>query len=279
MKTTIILLAMASVVPKSLSSHGRQSSPYHYDSVKVTSNFQYEHPVSVNKQAFARIVYPVFQDSKLNAIVKNTVLSPLKVKYQFQNSLNTDHPALSDMKSINNGAAEYQELAANFLREFEIAAPDEYLKAYWYADINVKVLVDRKDYISVLCMKDYFSGGFHDLYDHVYLNYDNQNHQLITLQSQLKPGKLAQLRSIAERIFRKSEGLSPTQSLDGYFFENDQFDLPSNFTITDEGLMFFYDYHEIKPFAAGTTQLVIPFADLKGVVLPGSILARQIIGS
>ncbi len=106
-------------------------------------------------------------------------------------------------------------------------------------------------------------------------NYDVRNRNVFTLASQLKPGMLNQLKAIAERIFRKNEGLTSTQDLDGYFFENGKFDLTDNFTITAKGLMFMYDYYEIKPFAAGTTNLVIPFNDLKDLVIPGTVLARQ----
>jgi hypothetical protein len=252
--------------------------PYHYDSLRLTSPFHFEHPVSVTKQAYARIVYPVFEDDKLNSVVKGAVLSPLKVKYQFQNSLNAEHPAMSNMDAVNNGAAEFRELAANFLGQFETEAPDVYLKAYWYADIQVKVIRKTRDFTAVECEKDHFTGGFHDLYDYQFLNYDNRSRQPLTLESQLKPNKLDQLKSIAERIIRKNEGLTPSAELDGYFFENDKFDLPANFTITDQGLMFSYGYNEIKPFAAGTTKLTIPFADLKSLVLPGSVLALQMSG-
>jgi hypothetical protein len=248
---------------------------YQYDSVKVTSSYKFDHAASAASQSYARIVYPVFQDNKINNILKSVVLSPLKVKYRFQNALAAEHPALSNMDAINNGATEYQKMAANFLQQFEIAAPEEDLKAYWYADIHVKVLTEKQGYTAILCEKDYFTGGLHDVYDHIYLNYDNRNHQLITLISQLKPNKQDQLKVIAERIFRANEALTPAEDLDGYFFENEKFDLPDNFTITNNGLVFFYDYDEIKPFAAATTQLVIPFTQLKDIVLPGSILANQ----
>jgi len=291
MKTIIFFLAAASLVLKSFSalepsesserhfsSRGtpvNPSLPYRYDSVKLVSKFQYDHPVSANKQAYARIVYPVFPDNNLNGIITDAVLSPLKVKYQFKNSLTAEYPALSNMDAVNNGAGEYRELAANFLRQFETEAPGDYSKAYWYADIQVKILCESQDFTAVVCEKDYFTGGLHDLYDHQFLNYDNHNHQLITLESQLKPNKKAQLKSIAERIFRKNEHLSAKDELDGYFFENAKFGLPASFTITDNGLMFFYEYYEIKPFAAGTTKLVIPFTELKELVLPGSIMAGQ----
>lgn len=293
MKTTIILLAAASIVLESFSAihpsengtkhfnltktgiSGNHAFDYHYDSVKLISPFKYDHPLSANKQAFAKIVYPVFPDNRLNSLITNAVLAPLQVKYQFKNSLTAEHPALSNMDAINNGGAAYQELASNFLKQFETEAPGEYLKVYWYANIQVKVLRESQDFTAVVCEKDYFTGGLHDLYDHQFLNYDKRKHRLITLESQLKPNKQEQLKNIAERIFRKNEHLSPTDELNGYFFENNKFGLPESFTITDKGLMFFYEYYEIKPFAAGTTRLIIPFTDLRDLILPGSILATQ----
>jgi hypothetical protein len=177
MKTTIFFLAAASLslesfsAQQSLYNSTKKISPresripvnpplaYHYDSVKVISAFKYDHPVSENKQAYARIVYPVFKDTKLNNIVKSAVLSPLKVKHQFQNSLTAEHPALSNMDAVNNSAAEYHELASNFLRQFETQAPYEHLKAYWYADIQVKILLTRQDYTAVVCEKIILQGA------------------------------------------------------------------------------------------------------------------------
>ena len=248
---------------------------YRYDSVKVASTYRFDHAAAAVSQAYVRVVYPVFQHNALNDMIKSVVLSSFKIKYQFKHALNSEHPALSNMDAINNAGADYREWGTNFLRQFEAQAPQEDLKAYWYADIKVTVLTDRQDYVALLCKKDCFTGGSHDLYDHTYLNYDVRNHRVVALASQLKPDKIDQLTAVAERIFRKQEGLTSTQELDGYFFKNGKFSLPTNFTINGKGLMFFYDYYEIKPFAAGTTELVIPFAQVKDLSLPNSILADQ----
>jgi len=180
------------------------------------------------------------------------------------------------MDAVNNDAQDYRELAANFIRQFEMEAPKLELKAYWYADIKVKVLYENSGYVSLVCEKDYFTGGSHDLYDHLYLNYDKRTHRLITLESQLKPGKAEKLRKVAEQIFRHNEGLKADDALDGYFFKNNRFDLPGNFAVTGKGLLFLYDYYEIKPFAAGTTQLIIPSIQISDLVQPGSVLAGQL---
>lgn len=254
----------------------RLQAGYHYDSVKVVSNYKFDQPKSASTKAFARVSYPVFTDNNLNNLIRTSVLAPLKVKYEFQNTLVAEHPALSDMDAVNTAAVDYRELAANFIRQFEMEAPNLELKAYWYADIKVKVLYENSSYVSLVCTKDYFTGGSHDLYDHLYLNYDKRKHGLITLESLLKSGKVEKLRAIAEKIFRQNEGLNADDVLDGYFFKNNRFDLPGNFALTAKGLLFFYDYYEIKPFAAGTTQLIIPYTKISDLVQPGSVLAGQL---
>jgi len=52
-------------------------------------------------------------------------------------------------------------------------------------------------------------------------------------------------------------------------------ELTRNFTITEQGLKFLYIPYEIKPFPAGTTELLIPFSDLKDLYLPNSILGNK----
>ncbi|MNL65691.1 hypothetical protein D3C87_1900590 [compost metagenome] len=84
---------------------------------------------------------------------------------------------------------------------------------------------------------------------------------------------MSKLTAVAEKIFRKNEKLSPTESLkDKYFFENDTFSLNQNFTITEKGLKFLYNPYEIKAYVYGTTELLIPFAELKDIAKPNSLL-------
>ena len=86
--------------------------------------------------------------------------------------------------------------------------------------------------------------------------------------------KIIELTAIGESIFRKDENLSSTANLENeYFFENSKFYLPQNFYISDKGLVFLYNPYEIKPYVAGTTELIIPFSSLKNIVKPNTILS------
>jgi hypothetical protein len=96
--------------------------------------------------------------------------------------------------------------------------------------------------------------------------------QVIQLEDLIIAGGMEKLTSVGNTIFRKQEGLTPTQSLDNYSFENNKFSLNTNFLITDKGLMFFYNTYEIRSYAEGPMELLLPYASLKGILKPNPFL-------
>ena len=77
---------------------------------------------------------------------------------------------------------------------------------------------------------------------------------------------MARLTYMASTIFRKQEGLSPTQSLENYFFENQKFSLNTNFLITKKGLLFYYNSYEIRSYAEGPMELLVPYTAISGLL-------------
>ncbi|RZK81230.1 MAG: DUF3298/DUF4163 domain-containing protein [Pedobacter sp.] len=228
---------------------------YHYDSVKVYS----KNPLSVNPQvtdtAKAVISYPVFADEALD-------------KFALDKVLNTSGP---DVRYKS-----YDEYANAFMRSFDdFQAKNKDRIQTWFLNINTKVARQKGNYVSLLTTYVNFSGGAHPNSAFTYANYDFANHKEIQLDSLIKPGSLEILNSIGEKIFRKNEKIGAAESLkDKYFFENDRFQLNRNFTVTDKGLLFLYNPYEIKAYAFGTTELLIPFSDLREIARPNSLLSN-----
>lgn len=229
---------------------------FSYDSVKVYST----QPISKNKNVTdtskAVISYPVFSDEQTNSFVLEKVL------------LTADSG--KNYKS-------YRAYTADFIKSFEDFQKTEDRPQTWFLEIKNQVTVQKPAYLSVLSRYVSFMGGAHPNTVYTYLNYNPVTHQQILLDSLLLPGGMSGLTKVAEQIFRKNEKLTPTASLkDGYFFENDTFKLNKNFTITSEGLKFLYNPYEIKAYAFGTTELVIPFSALKEIAKPNSLLNPSI---
>lgn len=255
---SIILLFIACRNEKtneqSSTEHGTDTLTYTYDSVKVYSkNFVKREP-NLGDTTKATITYPIFKNDSLNTYIERKV---------------TDYIA-KDEQQIS-----YKYLANSFVKgydEFFAANKDSFQN--WFLMIDITVLNQKKDYIALQYLHSDYSGGAHPNTNLTFINYNLKNNQPITLDSLIEQNQKLALTAIGETIFRKNENLSATASLENeYFFENGKFNLPENFYISNQGLVFLYNPYEIKPYVAGTTKLVIPFANLKKIAKPNTILS------
>lgn len=228
---------------------------FKYDAVKVYSI----PPLSANKKATdtskAIITYPVFKETSVNNFVQQKIMQTADEGKQY---------------------ASYQAYAEDFIKGFDdFRKTEQDYPQTWWLDINTEVLRQTSQYIALQTTYVNYSGGAHPNSVFTYLNYDKAKSQEITLDSLILPGSRPKLTAIAEKIFRKNEKLSATVSLrEGYFFENDKFALNNNFTITEKGLQFLYNPYEIKAYVYGTTELLIPFSELKGIAKPNSLISK-----
>jgi hypothetical protein len=113
---------------------------------------------------------------------------------------------------------------------------------------------------------DSYTGGAHPNSSLIYVNYDVFSRKVIKLSDLINPAMMARLTYIASTIFRKQEGLSPTESLENYFFENQKFSLNANFLITKKGLLFYYNPYEIRPYAFGPMELLVPYTAISSLL-------------
>lgn len=243
---------------KSVNTADTTSLVKHTDlSVKYDSVVVYSKNIITNENTKdttkAVLSYPVFADQKINQFIEQKMMG-------FANE--------------GENYKTYQEFSNAFIKNYEDFTKEN--KEYgqvWFMDGKIEVVAQQPNYLSTLITFVNYEGGAHPNSVSIYLNYDPSNHKEITLDELIKPGSMPQLTAVAEAIFRKNEQLSPTESLkDKYFFENDTFSLNQNFTITKEGLKFLYNPYEIKAYVYGTTALLIPFAALKDIARPNSLL-------
>jgi len=120
-----------------------------------------------------------------------------------------------------------------------------------------------------------FSGNAHPIAQTLFLNWDTKAQKQLALSDILVDGYLPKLTKIADSIFRKNENLKDTSSLArDYFFKGNKFSLNQNFLITPLGIRFLYNQYEIKPYAAGTTDLFIPYSQIKNLLKPRTVVSQ-----
>ncbi|GJQ31945.1 MAG: hypothetical protein HBSAPP04_07840 [Ignavibacteriaceae bacterium] len=153
------------------------------------------------------------------------------------------------------------------LKSFREDSEGSPFAAGWY--IEKKVSYDSPvSGIGSLTFSGYqYLGGAHGGSWVYYNNYDLKKQKKLKLTDVMVKNYQKTLLGIGEKIFRGLKGLTPDQSLEGEFwFDNNKFHFNNNFLFTKEGLVFYYNEYEISCYACGTTELLIPWKDIKTLV-------------
>jgi hypothetical protein len=127
-------------------------------------------------------------------------------------------------------------------------------------EVNGKISYQSPELISLFYEIYTYTGGAHPMSYQRFVNIDPKIMEVVDLQSRLR--KKEQLANEVEQMIRRENDLDSAASWDAYFF-TDQFVFPQEMGLTKNGLKLVYNPYEILPFAAGFTEIVIPFDDLK----------------
>lgn len=206
-----------------------------------------------------KITYPVFDSAKT---LNDTVSAKLTMMFAM------DGKADSSVEAMTK----------NFLKSYaDFKKTDPRTNMFFTLEDSVKVLRQDTSF-TTLQVKGYtYTGGAHGGSFIGFINWDTKAGKNLTLDDVFAPGYQDKLKAIAEKNFRKDEKLSETASLkDNYFFKDDKFALNTNFLVTPLGIKFLYNQYEIKPYAAGITELFIPYAQIKSLLRPGTVVSQFI---
>jgi len=207
----------------------------------------------------AQVKYPVFTSSKT---LNDTISRQL----------------CSTFASEKNDTT-LQQLVAGFFKEGNDFRKDNPANTKVYFSLNLYAKVLRQDSsLTTLEIGGYqFTGGAHGVTYVHFLNWDSKANKNLKLSDILVDGYESKLTKTAEILFRKEEELSATASLkDDYFFKDGKFALNNNYLITPTGLRFLYNIYEIKLYAAGRTELDIPWFQVKYLLKPNTIISQYV---
>lgn len=138
----------------------------------------------------------------------------------------------------------------------------------WELERKIDIAFVNDRLVSFRFFEYSFLGGAHPNKNNFYTNYDLLTGGKLTPKEIFIEGYESKLTSIAEKKFREARNLKPDESLAeaGFKFINDKFTLNANFGFTKEGIIFFYNPYEVGPYALGSTEVIIPYKDLEGLI-------------
>ena len=177
-----------------------------------------------------------------------------KVQREIELSFSMGDPEAST-KSMEQVANEF---IASY-EEFSKEIPESGLGWYYKGNVRVNVLEDTL--LSIIIDEDYFTGGAHGGMGTYFININPSTGEKVTLADVLRPGYEEDLRSVGESVFREQRQLADTASyqFNNYEFPNGAFALNDNYGFSNDGIIFFFNNYEIAPYAAGPTEVFIPY--------------------
>lgn len=208
----------------------------------------------------AQIKYPVFVGQKvLNDTISQNLLASFK---------------LNDKKPDSS----LQQLIRHFLKLYEDDKRVNKRPGLIYTlDSKASVIRQDSNLLTLQFIEYSYTGGAHGGSSIRFVNWDTKLRKKIVLNDILIDGYAGVLNKIAEKIFRKQEKLSDTISLaDGYFFKDNKFSLNNNYLISPIGIRFHYNNYEIKPYAAGPTDMLISYSEIESLLRPNTVVTQYI---
>ena len=205
---------------------------------------------------YVRLDYPVLVDAPEGyavTAVTETVFSSLTSNYGEEES----YPSV-------------EALMQAFIDDFRGLKQDQPgYKHAWFVERKVFVLHNTPATLSMSLSERTFTGGAHGMATVTFTNLDPRTGESIPLSDVLIDGYEAKLLPLAEARFREVRGIKDGMSLSdaGFsFFDNGVFALTDNFAIGEDALTFYYNAYEVAPYALGSTEIVLSYDELNGLL-------------
>jgi hypothetical protein len=204
----------------------------------------------------AKITYPVF---KSQSALNDTITRRLLTVNSISEKPDTD----------------LHQQAKSFINAYlDDISPKKNSDLVYSLESNATVVRQDSSLVTVQIDRYLYAGGAHGSNYTGFINWNTKENKKISLNDLFVTGYDTKLTSVAEKIFRRDEKLSDTSSLTGYFFKGAKFKLNNNFLITPVGLRFLYNEYEIKPYSGGSTELLIPYTQIKSLLRPHTVISQ-----
>lgn len=184
---------------------------------------------------------------------------------------------ISQLLSTNDEEMNYKsfdEIADSLFADYQSVQKDfsDYRTA-WFIHKSIELISIVHNYISLKNEVIIYTGGANNYYNVELSIFDLNSGKKQSLTQFVKKDRMAEFLKISENQFRKIKNIKENQTIEetGFWFENDKFYLPENFSISDSGFVFFYNLYEIAPRSEGFTELFIPKEELKDIIITNKI--------
>jgi hypothetical protein len=136
--------------------------------------------------------------------------------------------------------------------------------------LNAKVLRQSGALLALQLDTSVYSGGAHGQPATRFLNYDRRQSRVLALDDVVKDGARPALVAAAREAhaaWKQEKGFTDTG-----FDKTWPFVETDNFTLAEKGLLLKYQAYAIAPYSEGQPELLLPYAELQGILKPEWLL-------
>ncbi|WP_017730131.1 DUF3298 and DUF4163 domain-containing protein [Nafulsella turpanensis] len=191
----------------------------------------------------------------LSAPILNDTSNPAQQRIQ-QQIMKEMTRAFMEEEKFNN----LNEVANGFIEAYRLTqGQNQDYEQSWSLTRSAEVYVNTDTLFGIRYSGSIFMGGAHPVETLRYLNFDPATVKLLTMDELFGPARLKEWTVAAEVQFREDQEIPAEANLEeaGYWFSNNQFYLPENFELKKDSVIFYFNPHEVAPYAAGTIRIAL----------------------
>ena len=141
---------------------------------------------------------------------------------------------------------------------------------YWEKDVSMDICFNERNITSLKIDKRAYTGGDHGIKITQYIVCDLKQKRHLLLKDIMLDNFETRLNTLLNEKLRKLNGIKSNESLKDAGFFDEKISISDNFFINKDGIGFFYNFYQIAPFSAGTTELFMTFRELREILNPNS---------
>jgi hypothetical protein len=135
----------------------------------------------------------------------------------------------------------------------------------WYIKMDFTQLLRTNRLVTFRYEHSSYLGGAHDLYGYHYLNIDLKKSKKLGLKDLFSD--MDRFKAIAQKAFTEEFLKNPADATEYWMADDGSYVLPKEFGLTGKGLLLHYNIYEIASFTRGDIELLIPYTDLKEILV------------
>lgn len=173
-------------------------------------------------------------------------------------------------RNPENPLLELEARRDEFFDDFRGLADDEIGGAGWYQMIDMGVVLNDRGLLTLFAFQNEYSGGAHGGASTTYRTFALADGRLLALEDVFTPAGGKKIIALIDAELRRRDGLKANDRLSEHGYFSDEIPLAENWYVAIDGIGFFYNEYEIRPYAYGPSAVFLGWDRFKQFIRPDS---------